>query len=224
MDSHILVVDDDNRIKELLKKYLSNSGFIVSSASCVKQAKELMEKYIFDILVIDNMMPDETGMEFLQKLRQAENFVPVIMLTALGEIEDKIEGLSAGADDYVCKPFEPKELILRINNILKRTQIKNENDKLFYFDKYSFDFEKNELSKDSQELIKLTDMDLKLLKLFIKNVNKVLSREKVCRLTNNTNERTLDVQITRLRKKIEEDVKKPRMLKTIRNKGYIFNV
>jgi two-component system phosphate regulon response regulator OmpR len=224
MESHILVVDDDNRIRELLKRYLSKSGFIVSGASRVKQAVELMGKYIFDILIVDNMMPDETGMEFLQKLRQAENFVPVIMLTALGEVENKIDGLSAGADDYVCKPFEPKELILRINNILKRTQVKSENVKLFCFDKYAFDFEKNELLKDNNELVKLTDIDVKILKLFMKNTNKVLSREKVCKLINNTNERTLDVQITRLRRKIEEDAKTPRILKTIRNKGYIFNV
>jgi two-component system phosphate regulon response regulator OmpR len=224
MNSHILIIDDDDGIRELLKKYLSKNSFLVSSASSANKARKLMEKYIFDILIVDNMMPKESGIEFLQKLRQGGNTAPAIMLTALGEIENKIEGLTSGADDYMCKPFEPMELILRIRNILKRVQREVESDDSFHFDRYVFDFKKNELWKNGEELIKLTDVDLRLLIIFIKNANKILSREKMCKmLGGNDNERTLDVQITRLRKKIEEGVKNPRILKTIRNKGYIFN-
>jgi two-component system phosphate regulon response regulator OmpR len=224
--NHILIIDDDDRIRELLKNYLSKSGFIVSSAFCTDNARKIMKKYIFDILIVDNMMPNENGVEFLRKLRKSDDLTPAIMLTALGEIENKIEGLTNGADDYICKPFEPKELVLRIKNILKRTQKNVINDEnLFHFDKYVFDFKKNELLKNGRESIKLTDIDIKLLNIFIKNVNKTLSRDEVCNLLGgDNNERTLDVQITRLRKKIEDDVKNPRTLKTIRNKGYIFNV
>lgn len=224
MNSHILIIDDDDGIRELLKKYLSKNSFLVSGASSATKARKLMDKYIFDILIVDNMMPKESGIEFLQKLRQGGNTAPAIMLTALGEIENKIEGLTSGADDYMCKPFEPMELILRIRNILKRVQREVESDDSFHFDRYVFDFKKNELWKNGEELIKLTDVDLRLLIIFIKNANKILSREKMCKmLGGNDNERTLDVQITRLRKKIEEGVKNPRILKTIRNKGYIFN-
>jgi two-component system phosphate regulon response regulator OmpR len=226
IDSHILIIDDDDRIRELLKKYLSKNNFIVSSAANVAKARKLLERYIFDILIVDNMMPEESGIEFLQKLRQSNNATPAIMLTALGEVESKIEGLASGADDYVCKPFEPKELILRIKNVLKRTRSNvNTDENLFYFDKYVFDFRKNELVKNGAESIRLTTLDAKLLAIFIKNANKILSREKVCKLLmDSNNERTLDVQVTRLRKKIEDDVKNPRILKTIRNKGYIFSV
>jgi two-component system phosphate regulon response regulator OmpR len=226
IDSHILIIDDDDRIRELLKKYLSKNNFIVSSAANVVKARELMKRYIFDILIVDNMMPEETGIEFLRKLRQSGNVTPAIMLTALGEVESKIEGLTSGADDYVCKPFEPKELILRIKNVLKRTQSSvNTDENLFCFDKYVFNLRKNELVKNGTELIKLTAIDVELLVIFIKNANKILSRERVCRLlADSNNERTLDVQVTRLRRKIEDDVKNPRILKTIRNKGYIFSV
>ncbi|MDR2760598.1 MAG: response regulator transcription factor [Rickettsiales bacterium] len=225
MNSHILIVDDDDRLRELLKKYLLKNDFAVSSVSSAREADKLIKKYIFDVLIVDYMMPNENGAEFARRLRDGGNFTSLIMLTALGGVENKIEGLTAGADDYVCKPFEPRELVLRINNLIKRTRGKKDADEnLFYFGNYAFNFEKKELLRNGGELVKLTDVETGLLDIFIKNANQVLSREMVCELTKNRSERTLDVQIIRLRKKIEENFKNPRLLKTVRNRGYIFNV
>lgn len=199
---HILVIDDDDRIRDLLQKYLVKNGFLVSVASNAKDAYRAMEKYIFDLMIVDYMMSEESGIEFLINIRKNENNTPAIMLTALGEIENRIEGLSAGADDYLPKPFEPRELILRINNILKRTG-KTNNDDNFIFDDFRFNIKKNELYKKN-ELIKLTDVETKILNIFIKNVNKILTRENLCNLLDNViNERSIDVQITRLRKKLK---------------------
>ncbi len=220
---HILIIDDDDRIRDLLQKYLIKNGFLVSIASDAAKARKIMKKYIFDLMIVDYMMPNESGIEFLLNIRRQENNTPVIMLTALGEIENRIEGLSAGADDYLPKPFEPKELLLRINNILKRINI-NSNEDIFVFDDFQFNIKKNELYKRN-ELIKLTDMETEIFNIFVKNINIILTREDLCNLLNNlVNERTIDVQITRLRKKIENEPKNPKFLKTIRNKGYLFKV
>ena len=179
-----------------------------------------MKKYIFDIMVVDYMMPNESGVEFLQSIRNEGDATPAIMLTALGEIENRIEGLSAGADDYLSKPFEPKELILRIQNILRRFNGNNKNNVLT-FGEFSFDGERSELYKNNL-LVKLTDTEVNILKIFFNNANTVLSREELCNLSKCMDERSVDVQITRLRKKIENDPKSPRFLKTIRHKGYVF--
>jgi two-component system phosphate regulon response regulator OmpR len=223
MSFHILVIDDDNRIRELLEKYLIRNDFVVSTSSNVKEARILMQKYAFDLIIADYMMPEESGVSFLINLRKENDMVPVIMLTALGEIENKIEGLTAGADDYLPKPFEPKELILRIKNILKRTKEAEKNNSNFAFGNYNFDLNKNELY-NGDILIKLTDTEIKLLKIFYNNLNIVLSREKFCELCNEISERSVDVLITRLRKKIESNPKNPKFLKTIRNKGYVFYI
>lgn len=217
---HILIIDDDDRIRNLLEKYLIKNGFIVKSASDTMGAEKIMQKYIFDLIIVDNMMPNESGIEFLSKIRQNNNNTPAIMLTALGEIENRIEGLSAGADDYLSKPFEPKELVLRINNILKRVNRTNNNN-IVNFNDFSFNLNKNELYKNDI-LIKLTDTEIKILNIFITNSNIVLTREDLCKMLNGIDERSIDVQITRLRKKIEIDPKNPRFLKTIRHKGYLF--
>ena len=217
---HILIIDDDDRIRNLLEKYLVKNNFIVKSASNTTEAREMMQKYIFDLIIVDNMMPNESGIEFLSNIRQNNNSIPAIMLTALGEIENRIEGLSVGADDYLSKPFEPKELILRINNILKRVNRVNNNN-VVNFGNFSFNLNKNELY-ENDVLIKLTDTEIKILNIFFINLNIVLNREDLCKMLNGIDERSIDVQITRLRKKIETDPKNPRFLKTIRHKGYVF--
>ncbi len=220
---HILIIDDDDRIRDLLKKYLIKNGFLVSSVSNAAKARKIMEKYIFDLMIVDYMMPNESGIEFLTSIRKQENNTPAIMLTALGEIENRIEGLTAGADDYLPKPFEPKELVLRINNILKRIN-KNNGEDIFIFDDFQFNIKKNELYKKNK-FIKLTDVEIKIFNIFVKNANIILTREELCNLLDNViNERTIDVQITRLRKKIENEPKNPKFLKTIRNKGYLFSI
>lgn len=217
---HILIIDDDDRIRNLLEKYLIKNNFIVSTASNTTEARNIMQKYIFDLMIVDNMMPNESGIEFLHKIRQNNNNTPAIMLTALGEIENRIEGLSVGADDYLTKPFEPKELVLRMNNILKRVNRVSDNN-IINFDDFSFNLSKNELHKNNI-LIKLTDTEIKILNIFFSNLNIVLTREDLCKMLNGIDERSIDVQITRLRKKIEADPKNPRFLKTIRHRGYLF--
>lgn len=217
---HILIIDDDNRIRSLLEKYLVKNDFLVSGVENTAEARSIMKKYIFDIMVVDYMMPNESGVEFLQSIRNEGDATPAIMLTALGEIENRIEGLSAGADDYLSKPFEPKELILRIQNILRRFNGNNKNNVLT-FGEFSFDGERSELYKNNL-LVKLTDTEVNILKIFFNNANTVLSREELCNLSKCMDERSVDVQITRLRKKIENDPKSPRFLKTIRHKGYVF--
>lgn len=222
--THLLVIDDDDRIRELLEQYLEKNNFIVFTANNTKEARKLMNKYIFDLMVVDNMMPEENGIKFLTDIRSKNNLTPAIMLTALGEIENRIEGLSAGADDYLSKPFEPKELILRINNILKRTIKEDNSNNIISFNNLKFYIDKNELYDENNNLVKLTDAENKILNIFIKNKNIVLTRERLRELCNGIDERSIDVQITRLRKKIENDPKNPKFLKTIRYKGYLLSI
>lgn len=224
-NNHILIVDDDNRIRELLEKYLKKNDFIVSTSPNTTIARECLKKYVIDLIILDYMMPDENGMEFLSKLRSEENTIPVIMLTALGEVENRIEGLSYGADDYIGKPFDPKELVLRINNVLKRSGKMAENQNIFCFGNFKFNLEKNELFNSYiNEVVKLTDTEIKILKIFYNYKNQTITREEICNFCDDINERSVDVQITRLRKKIEDNAKNPTFLKTIRNKGYSFVV
>ena len=221
MNTHILIVDDDDRIRDLLSKYLNKNNFVTSVANSTKEARDAIKKYVFDLLIVDYMMPEESGVEFIQKLRTScLETTPVIMLTALNEVENRLEGLTAGADDYLSKPFEPKELVLRINNILKRTGNMINSSRISFSD-YEFDFNKRVLTKSGNN-IKLTEMETDILEILLKNVNTTLSREKIKSFYNDINERTIDVQITRIRKKIEEDMRNPRFLKTIRNNGYMF--
>lgn len=211
----ILVIDDDLRIRELLQKILTKNGFITSIASDVNEARKQLKKEKFDLLVLDLMLPEESGFDFLKEIREKQNLIPVIMLTAMGDIDNKTQCFEGGCNDYLVKPFEPKELILRINNLLKNRKKVNKN--ICCFGEFIFDFKKQTLFKNSEE-IHLTDIETKLLNLLCKNINKTLSREEL--LLDELNERSIDVSIARLRKKIEKDSKTPKFLKTIRYKGY----
>lgn len=220
--AHILVVDDDTRLRSLLQRFLRESGFYVSAAKDAFGAREMLENYRFDLLIVDIMMPGETGLEFLHKLRD-ENNVPVILLTAMGETEDRITGFESGADDYLPKPFEPKELVLRIKSILKRTQqvqmaeVEELNLGLCFYN-----LAKKELTTKQGSVIHITPIEQFLLNVLGQKPGQVFSREKLAEILGaGQSPRSIDVQITRLRKKIEKDSKNPRFLQTVRGKGYM---
>ena len=217
--SHILVVDDDQRLLELLKKFLEESGFRVTGASDTDQANAYMNGIHFDLLVIDIMMPGKTGIEWLIELRESTT-IPAIFLTALGETEDRIDGLSAGADDYLPKPFEPRELILRITRILDRSLKAPNGYSDIIFGNFVFNLESRKLSKD-EILIHLTTSEQDLLSCFANAPNKTLSREDLIELLDERMQgRSIDVAIARLRSKIENDPKQPYYLTTVRNLGW----
>ncbi len=225
MDSeikHILVVDDDTRLRSLLQRFLRESGFYVSAAKKAAEARLLMEQYKFDLLIVDIMMPEESGLEFLEKLRKESN-VPVIMLTAMGETEDRISGLEIGADDYLPKPFEPKELVLRIKSILRRAPVEKQDVCDFLnFGGCSYNLQTKELLTKHGEIIHITPVEQALLNILGVKSGQVFSREKLAELLGaGQSPRSIDVQITRLRKKIEPDTKNPRYLQTVRGKGYM---
>ena len=219
---HILVVDDDTRLRSLLQRFLRESGFFVSVANGAAAARHLMQQYKFDLLIVDIMMPEESGLEFLAKLRQ-DNLIPVILLTAMGETADRIAGLENGADDYLPKPFEPKELVLRIRNIFKRTPVaKNEVAEKLGLGLCVYDLQKKELQTKQGEIIHITPVEQALLNVLGTKTGQVFTREKLADMLGaGQSPRSIDVQITRLRKKIERDSKNPRYLQTVRGKGYM---
>lgn len=220
--AHILVIDDDVRLRHLLQRYLQENGFAVSAARDAENARMFMQQYRFDLLVVDVMMPEESGLEFLQKLRQ-ENDVPAIVLTAMGEAADRINGLEAGADDYLPKPFEPKELVLRINNILRRVpQVSAAAAHVLELGDYTYDLDKKECRHKSGALVHITPVEQAILSILGQKCGQIFTREKLAELLGaGQNLRSIDVQITRLRKKIETDSKNPRHLQTVRGKGYM---
>lgn len=219
---HILVVDDDTRLRSLLQRYLRDQGFLVTAAENAEQADSLLGYYAFDILIVDIMMPKVSGTEFLKSLRMRGNSVPVILLTAMGEAADRVNGLEIGADDYVPKPFEPKELVLRINNILKRTEEIKQKAHRLIFNGICYDLSQGELSDSSGHIIHITPVERLLLNLLGNTLGEVHTREELAELLGSKESlRTVDVQITRLRKKIETDTKNPRYLQTVRGKGYM---
>jgi len=220
--AHILVVDDDLRLRGLLQRYLQENGFIVSAAKDAETARLFLSQYQFDLLIVDVMMPNESGIEFLQKLRQ-ESMVPAILLTAMGETQDRITGLEAGADDYLPKPFEPKELVLRINNILRRVpQEKLKQNKVLRMGDFCFDLEKKECRHKVKGIIHITPIEQAILSVLGQKSGQIFSRDKLSELLGaGQGARSIDVQITRLRKKIEVDSKNPRYLQTVRGKGYM---
>ncbi len=221
--AHILVVDDDERLRDLLDDYLTENDFLVSVAASSLDARKTLELITFDLIVLDVMMPGETGLEFLQYFREKNATTPVLMLTAMGEAEDRIEGLAMGADDYLPKPFEPKELLLRLKNLLKRSTSSVKNTVL-RFGAHTYDILKDEL-KYHDDIIHLTTSERQFLRFFGQNPNRLVSRDELLACLGDTdNERAVDVQVTRLRKKIEQDPKHPIYLQTIRGKGYIFKV
>jgi len=219
---HILVVDDDDRLRALLRRYLAEQGFVASTASSAKDARAKLKHLAYDLVVLDIMMPGETGLDLTRSLREAapSRNLPIILLTARGEAGDRIAGLEVGADDYVHKPFEPRELVLRINAILRRVpkpEIVKADTKL---GAWLYNAERDEL-RNGDEVVRLTDMEAKLMRLLAAAPGKALSREALAEAGSAVNDRTVDVQVTRLRRKIEADVKNPRYLVTVRGEGYM---
>lgn len=215
---HILVVDDDRRIRELLQRYLTDNGYRVTVAENAAAAREQLEGLMFDLLVLDVMMPGENGVDLTRSLRKIST-VPILMLTARTEIDHRISGLESGADDYLGKPFEPRELLLRITTILRRVQPADERaDEEISFGACRFNVERGELwCRD--ELVRLTTREVQLMRQFAINANRPLSREDLC--DTELAERSIDVQINRLRRKIEPDPRNPVYLQTVRGEGYI---
>lgn len=213
---HLLVIDDDTRIRVLLQKFLIEQGYFVSIAKDSFDAENLLKEVKVDLIITDLMMPGKSGIDFTKRLRTELNFsIPVIMLTAMGEVEDKINGLEIGADDYVVKPFEPKELALRVANILRRYM---KNKSLFYFSHFVYNLNTQILTRNNEPIF-LTQSDQLLLNYFIKNHDKVITREELAKELN-INERSVDVQVVRLRSKIEDNPSRPLFLQTIRSQGY----
>jgi len=218
---HILVIDDDDRLRSLLAKYLSEHGFLVTVAESAASARRKLKAFIFDLLVLDVMMPSETGIDFLKSF--AGNKTPTLMLSAMGETEDRVRGLEIGAEDYLTKPFEPKELLLRIQAILRRTMTisKKPQIKIVEFGNFSFDLSTAQLRK-ADEIINLTSAEAAILKFLASRAGNPATREELAGIMPSaTNERSIDVQMSRLRKKIEENDSKPLYLQTIRGAGYV---
>ena len=216
-DIHLLVVDDDNRIRKLLKTYLTRQGFRVSTAGDAEEARNLMATLAYDLLILDVMMPGETGLELTRGVRERED-VPIILLTALGESDDRIQGLKSGADDYLVKPFEPEELVLRIEAIFKRAGTSGRASVVEFGD-WVFDMERNVLTK-SGERIRLTTGEEAMLALLARRAGTAVTRHALSEKISAESERAVDVQMTRLRRKIEDNPSEPVHLLTVRGQGY----
>ena len=216
--AHILVVDDDGGIRSLVKKYLNENKFLVTTAHNAEDASKKIEIISFDLIILDIMMPGKNGIEFIQENKKNLE-TPIILLTAKGEANDRIEGLEIGADDYLPKPFEPKELILRIKNILKKT-IKTAQKRVVEFKNIKIDLNKLLIFKEQEEF-KINNTEKIILEKMINNPGKTFARDDIGKLIDLDKERSIDVIITRLRKKIEIDPKNPKFLQTIRGTGYV---
>jgi two-component system phosphate regulon response regulator OmpR len=215
---HILVVDDDDRIRELVKEFLKENKFVVSSANSAEEAKEKLDYFKFDLIVLDVMMPGQNGFELTKEIKKNSN-VPIILLTAKGEVENRIEGLELGADDYLGKPFEPKELLLRIKNIIKKnTRIDlNKTNKI---GEAKVDLNRMSIQLKNK-VSKINNVEKKVLIEMLANPGKTYSRLQIGEISNISQERSIDVMITRLRQKIEANPKNPKYLQTIRGAGYV---
>ncbi len=226
VDPHLLIVDDDERIRELLKKFLVRNGFLVTSARDAAHARRILSGLDFDMIVMDVMMPGEDGMSLTSAIRET-SMTPILLLTAKGDTEDRIKGLEAGADDYLPKPFEPKELLLRINAILRRMPEVKDADtvpKVLHLGAIRYDIDRGEMWK-GEETVRLTATESQLMRIFSATPGEPVSRNKLVedlgRDRGQAQERAVDVQITRLRRKIEADPKQPRYLQTVRGAGYM---
>lgn len=222
-EHHILVVDDDKRLRDLLRKYLMDNGFRVTVATDANDARERLRSMEFDLVVMDRMMPGEDGLSLTRSIRE-DNGVPILMLTAMTETHERIDGLEGGVDDYLSKPFEPRELVLRISMILRRASRPVSRDvdlQEIRFGGYLFD-PKREILQGHGGAVRLTATEASLLKVLAENAGEILSREDLTQLCDiDGSDRMIDVQVTRLRRKIEPDSKIPRYLKTVRGRGYV---
>ena len=224
--AHLLIVDDDERIRDLLKKFLMRNGFLVTAARDAGHARRILSGLDFDLIVMDVMMPGEDGVTLTRALRETSQ-TPILLLTARGETEHRIAGLEAGADDYLAKPFEPKELLLRINAILRRMPEPSARDtapKILHLGPIRYDIDRGELWRGDQP-IRLTATEAQLMRIFSARPGEAVSRTKLVedlgRDRGQAQERAVDVQITRLRRKIEDNPKQPRYLQTVRGAGYM---
>ena len=215
---HLLVVDDDNRIRDLLKDYLNSKNFLVSTAVNAEEAKKKLKYFKFDLIILDVMMPGQNGYELTKELKKKIN-TPIILLTAKGEVENRIKGLELGADDYLGKPFEPKELLLRIKNIINKSK------KIDLNKEYKIGFSKINLHKMTiileNKIKKINIAEKKVLIEMLSNLGKTYSREQIGQIAEINQERSIDVMITRLRQKLELNPKKPKYLQTVRGSGYV---
>lgn len=223
---HILVVDDDTRLRDLLRKYLMDNDFRVTVAANAQDARKRLVSLDFDLIVLDRMMPGEDGISLTQALRE-DRSVPILMLTAMGETEARIAGLEAGVDDYLSKPFDPRELLLRIRTVLRRATgptdggTGTDGERSVRLGEFEFDADREVLT-DASGPVHLTSTEASLLRALAENAGRILSRDDLSRMCDiNGAERTIDVQVTRLRRKIEPDPKLPRYLQTIRGRGYV---
>ena len=215
---YILVVDDDTRLRRLLRRYLSQNGFRVSEAPSADEAFPLIQTIRFDLIIMDVMMPGTNGQDMVRRLRNSGSDIPILMLTAMGDTDDRISGLEAGADDYLSKPFEPRELILRIQNILKRV-VEVKKTTFVSFGDCTFDPETGLLQRDGQTLA-LTGLETDVLRFMAQHAGQTVTRQDLMPLLDTDNDRTVDVQMTRLRKKIEPDGIHPVCIQTVRGQGY----
>ncbi len=228
---HILIVDDDNRILKLLKKFFEQNGLLVSVADSVPKAEELLRYFIYDLIILDVMLPNVTGLDFAKTIKSSGNNIPIVMLTALSEVEDRIRGLEAGAADYISKPFEPKELLLRITKLIESSSQHKKEQQITRFGRNYYDTATKEFVKNNQ-VVKLSTTEQKLLDILIDAKGNIISREELSKkmgesvsiansVSKELNLRSIDVQITRLRNKIEDTPKEPQYLRTVRGEGYV---
>tara|TARA_B100000579_G_scaffold381473_1_gene350060 strand:- start:337 stop:1014 length:678 start_codon:yes stop_codon:yes gene_type:complete len=216
--AHILVVDDDDRIRELVKQYLDENNYLITTANTAEDAKKKVDLVKFDLIVLDIMMPGQSGLEFTEENKK-KIATPILLLTAKGEAKERIEGLEIGADDYLPKPFEPKELLLRIENILEKTKIENKK-RVVNFSNINIDLNKLLIINNNKEF-KINNTEKTILEKMINSPGQTFTREEIGKLINLDKERSIDVIITRLRKKIEINPKRPKFLQTIRGTGYV---
>ncbi len=218
--THVMVVDDDARLRDLLRRYLTEQGFVITTAADAAEARARLEVLAVDLIVLDVMMPGQTGLDFTRELRRTSG-VPILLLTAMGDVDDRILGLESGADDYLPKPFEPRELVLRIRTILKRVPPPTARPSLVRMGEVTFDPVRQQLMR-GDEPVRLTQAEMQLLALFASRPGQPVGREDVVEAGLSASAgRALDVQVTRLRRKIEPDLKFPRYLQTVRGKGYM---
>ncbi len=221
--AHILVVDDDRRIRQLLQSYLTEHGFRVSVAATAAEARQRMEGIVYDLLVLDIMMPGESGLQFTQALRREGFGVPVLLLSALADASDRISGLEHGSDDYLAKPFEPRELLLRVQNLLRRSETAVRIRSEVFFGGFTFSLRRGELRKEG-ELVRLTTRERDFLRLLAGRPGTAVGRAELAPAGSEEGARSVDVQINRLRQKIEADPSNPVFLQTVRGAGYVLHI